>query len=369
MFRSLFILVCLSHSLFAQKGAKQSLIAIQFDKGEQELGKQSVYQYKFENAVFLSKEKLMTLDVKKDGKDYMRFDQGDVIFCNERYIVSSTGDIVDLENKKILHDGNAKQVRCSNDSVILYNHDNALGKTVNYFNLKTSVYSEIPDNEFQGFVRQNIEIDRTKVPYKLMLTSKTKSKEVLLLDAGRGEITNVNTKNNVPIYWLNDYTFLFPKMKISNIEGVIVKYDLRTKTAKEFGTFNSATAIPFDFKLEKGTGKTFLEFYYKDKMFLLNPLKETMLLVNFKEYDGSFSVEAQSKPAGRAVYYKGKEVGKEFFELTKAKGSANFFAVVKETIANGVVAEQGLSVYSTEKQKWEKIEATNIKSLVGWIKK
>lgn len=369
MFHRLLILLFLSPSLFAQKGIKQSLITIQFDKGDRASLKQSVYRYNYENSSFISKEKIMVLDGKKDGKDYMRFDQGDITFYNNRYMISSSGDVVDLESKKIVYDGNAKLVRCTNDSIILYINDVFLGKLISCFDIKNHKYSEIKDEAFKGLVRQNIEIDRTKVPYKLLFIHKNLPKETLMADAGRGEVSSTNTKNNVPIYWLDDYNFLFPKMKVSNLEGTIVKYNVISKTAKEFGTFNSAISQPLNFKIEKGIGKTYLEFYYKDKMYLINPSKETMLLVNYKDYENDFSVEVNTKATGRTIYYKGKEIGKEHFELNKVKPSLNFFAAIKEIKMDEEVAQQGIVLYNVEKKAWEKIESEDVLYLVGWLKK
>lgn len=369
MFRPTFILLFLTSFLFAQKGIQQSLITIQFDKGDQPTLKQSVYRYNYDNSTFISKEKIMTLEGKKNGKDYMRFDIGEVTFYKDRYMISSSGDIVDLENKKVVHDGNAKLVRCTNDSVIFYINDVFLGKLISCYDIKNNKYSELKDDEFQGLVRQNVEVDRSKIPYKLIFTHKSTPKEVLLTDAGRGEVSTTNTQNNIPIYWLDNYTFLFPKMKVSNIEGSMVKYDLKTKTAKEFGSFNSSTNHSQNFKIDKGIGKTYLEFFYKDKMYLLNPAKETMLLVNYKDYDFNFSASVQTKADGRTLYYKGKEVGKEHFELDKATPSLNYFAVIKELKLDDELVQKAIVLYNVDKQKWEQLEAEGVLSLVGWIKK
>ncbi len=368
MLRYFFLFILSSFTLFAQKGVKQSLITIQFDKGDKESLKQSVYMYNYNNSSFVSKEKIMTLEGKKDGKDYMRFDVGDITFYKNRYMISSSGDVVDLESKVIMYDGNARLVRCSNDSVILYINDVFLGKLISFYSIQTNKYSEIKDETFKGLVRQNIEIDRSKAPYKLIYVHKNQPKETLMPDAGRGEVSATNTKNNIPIYWLDDYTFLFPKMKVSNLEGSIVKYNITTKTAKEFGVFNSATNMPLNFKIDKGMGKAYLEFYFKDKMYLINPTKETMLLVNYKDYENNFSVEVVAKANnGKAVYYKGKEIGKEHFELNKVKPTLNYFAAIKEIKIDDEVAQQGIVLYNVEKKVWEKIQSEDVLYLVGWI--
>jgi hypothetical protein len=102
---------------------------------------------------------------------------------------------------------------------------------------------------------------------------------------------------------------------------------------------------------------------------LIHPIKETMLLSNYKEIDNNFSIEVQSKSTGRSIYFKGKEIGKNHFDLKNFKASANYAAIVKEIIMGDEAYQQGLAVYNIVKNKWENIDAEEVASLVGWIKK
>ena len=85
--------------------------------------------------------------------------------------------------------------------------------------------------------------------------------------------------------------------------------------------------------------------------------------------DNNFSVEVLPKSTGRAIFYKGKETGKNHFDLKNFKASANYAAIVKEIVMGDESYQQGLAVYNVAKGKWENIDAEDVASLVGWIKK
>jgi hypothetical protein len=50
-------------------------------------------------------------------------------------------------------------------------------------------------------------------------------------------------------------------------------------------------------------------------LYIINPTKETMLISHYKEVDSFFSIEVEVKPTGRGVFYKGKDIGKNHFQL------------------------------------------------------
>ncbi len=363
----IYICIFLFFSSFAQEGATESLIVVHYDtEGTNEL-RQTIYRYDFEDNVFAGKEKIVTVVGKKDGKDYLRFDNAENTIYKDRYLISNTGNIVDLKEKKVLYDGTAKLVRCSSDSVIFFTNDAFKGKYYSYFDLKTNTYHEIKKPAFKPILGQEVEFDRTQSPYKLLYYPPNKPKEVLMEDAGHGGVSTKFKLGGIPIFWVDNHTFIFPNIKITNLEGSIVKYDLKTKQAKEIGTFNSNATVSPGYRIEK-TKSSFVEFYFKDKLYLINPVKETMLLTNYKEFDGNFSVEVIGKSTGRGVWYKGKEVGRNHFEIKNFKTSPGYAAIVKELMMGDELYQQGISIFNITKSKWEDIDAERVASLAGWIK-
>lgn len=329
--------------------------------------KQSIYSYKFINNVYAGREKLLTVTGKKDGKDYIRLDGGENTIYKNRYLISGIGNIIDLKEKKVLHDGSARLVYCANDSIVFYTNDIFKGKFYSYFDLKTNTYSEIKNLTFKPIPGQDVEFDRTKSPYKLLYYPPNKPKVVLMEDAGHGGVSTTHKLGGIPIYWLDNDIFIFPNIKVSNLEGALVKYNLQTRSAKEIGTFNSSSSLSSNFKFIK-TKTPLVEFYFKDKLYLINPAKETMLPTNYKECDAGFSIELSPKPTGRGVWFKGKEIGRNHFEPKNFKSCANYAAIVKELVMGDESYQQGLGVYNAVTNKWENVDAEDVLSLVGWIK-
>lgn len=354
-------------SIQAQSNSEEFLIVVHPEGEPGPEMKQSIYSYKFINNVYAGREKLLTVNGKKDGKDYIRLDGGDNTIYKDRYLITGIGNIIDLKEKKVLHDGSAKLVYCSNDSIVFYTDDIFKGKFFSYFDLKTNTYSEIKKLTFKPIPGQDVEFDRTKSPYKLLYYPANKQKIVLMEDAGHGGVSTTHKLGGIPIYWLDNDNFIFPNIKVSNLEGVLVKYNLQTRTGKEIGTFNSSSALSSNFKLTK-TKNSLVEFYFKDKLYLINPAKETMLPTNYKECDGGFSIEVAAKPTGRGVWFKGKEIGRNHFETRNFKSSSNYAAIVKELVMGDESYQQGIGVYNTTNNKWENVDAEDVLSLVGWIK-
>jgi len=362
-----YIFIFISLAGLSQSGT-ESLIVIHYDPSKKaELG-QFIYRYNYVNNVYAGREKIMSVTGRKNDKDYVRCDKGDNVLYKDRYLISGLGNVIDLKEKKVLHDGTATLVRCSNDSIIFFTNDVFKGKFYSYFDLKTNTYEEIKSLTFKPIVGQDVEFDRSKSPYKLYYYPQNKAKVLLMEDAGHGGVSSTQKLAAIPIYWLDNSTFLFPNIKITNLEGSIVKYNLTTQSAKEIGKFNSTSNVPVNFKIQKANGNLLIEYYFKDKYYLVNPVKETMLQSNYKEIDSNFSIEIEQKATGRGIWYKGKEIGKDHFDLKNFKSSANYAAIVKEIVMGDESYQQGMSIYNVYKSKWESVDGEEVACLIGWIK-
>lgn len=363
-----FVILFFAFSGFAQTKLSESLIAVHYEAEKTHELKQVIYKYNFVNHIYTGKEAIMTIHGNKEGKEYLRFDEGGNKLYQNRYLISPKGCILDLQEKKVLHDAPAKLVKCTNDSVIFYINDIFSGAYYSYYNLTKKQYADISDSNYKPTPGQNVEIDQHKSPYKLTYYPKGKEKQVLMEDAGHGGVAANGNKVEVPIYWIDDDSFLFPFIKITDLEGSIVKYTISTKTQKVIGSFNSTAKIPTSFCFEtKKNG--LVEFMFKDKLHLIHPLKESMLISFYKDIENDFSVSVDAKPGiGRLIYHKGVEVGKNNFELNNFRASENYAAIICNIKMGESAKKRNLSVYSIFKGKWESIYTDNIVSIEGWIK-
>lgn len=341
-------------------------MVVAYDISGKEDLKQVILKFNFVNYIFAGKDTIMRINGKKAGKDYLRFDDGENTLYQNRYLISSNGCILDLQTREVLRDAPAKVVKLTNDSIIYFINDVFSGSYYSLYNLTTRQYSDISQPEFKPLAGQQVEIDQQVSPHKLIYFPKGKPKVVLMEDAGHGGVSSIGKKAEVPIYWIDDNSFMFPNIKITDLEGSIVKYDLNLKTQKVIGPFNSNTTIPATFTFTK-INSALVEFSFKDKYYLINPLKETMLSTYYKDFEYNYSVSTELKPLGRTIYHKGIEIGKNYFELHNFKASNNYAAIMCNIKMGGSVYKRELSVYSVFKAKWENIYVDHLVSIVGWI--
>ena len=192
MSKHFFILSFLMFSFlngFSQDAApKHGLIVVHVETPIKAEFKQKIYNYHFLNGHFTGREEIITVNGKQGGKDYIRTDIGICSIYKDRYMITGIGNIIDLKEKKVLFDGRAQLVRCSNDSAIFYTNDFAKGKFYSVYNFKTNTYGEVKSLTFKAKIGQDVEYDKTTAPFKLNLYPPNKPKIELVKDAGYAQI-------------------------------------------------------------------------------------------------------------------------------------------------------------------------------------
>ncbi len=158
----------------AQVKMSESLVAVCYDPKNKEDLQQFIFKYNFVNHVYTGRDTIMSIDGKREGKDYLRFDEGNNTLCQNRYLVSAKGCILDLQTKEILHDAQAEVVRYGVDSVIYFINDVFSGPYYSIYDLNKRKYSNINDPEFKPVIGQQVEIDQKTSPYKLIYFPKGK---------------------------------------------------------------------------------------------------------------------------------------------------------------------------------------------------
>lgn len=360
----IFALFCFS---IVAQSQSESLIVIHYDEESKLDLTQHIYKYNFVNYAYIGREKIVSVKGRLNNKDYIRLDKGKSIIYKNRYLVSTSGKVIDLFEKKVLHDGTAKFVKCSNDSIIFFTNDLFKGKFYSVFDISTKVYTEVKSLTYNPIIKQDVEFDVSETPYKLFFYPKEKQKILILKDAGHGCSNLLNKQNDIPIYWIDQDNFIFPNVKISNIEGVIQKCNLKTNQIYDIGKFSSLASNDCNFNFTNSGEPAQLEFCFKDKIYKINLIQESMEQLEMKNLSNGFSASITFDSNGRRVFYNRKEVGILNFALSNAVTSANYFAAVKDIVVGGDYFQNGLSVYNIHQLKWEFIKADEIASLVGWI--
>jgi hypothetical protein len=358
-------LFCLCSAFIAQD-VKQGLIVVHVDASSKSDFKQKIFNYHFLNGVFTGREEVLIVNGKKDGKDYIRTDLGTNTLYNNRYLITGIGNIIDLKEKKVLFDGRANLVRCSNDSAIFYTNDAFKGKYYSVYNFKTNQYGEVKNLVFKAKLGQDVEFDKTAAPFKLNLYPPSKPKIELVKDAGYGQQGVSDGKVPDPtMWWVDNSNFVYANYNKENTEITFYKVNVESKVS---------TAV----------GKVAIKKESKAATFTLIDNKQALMLLGSKQIfidaganmvtdllftkpSNGFSAECKLNSYGHLVKLNEKEVGKFQFQLKNFKTEKNIAAIVKELVMGEESYQQGMTVWNNTKQEWSKVDAEDVLTLVGWV--
>lgn len=366
--RQLCIIIFIALSFFGlAQGTKQALIVVHVEIPIKAEFKQKIYAYHFLNGHFTGREEILTVNGKQGGKDYIRTDLGPCTLYQDRYLITSIGNIIDLKDKKILYDGRANLVRCSNDSAIFYTNDFQKGKYYSVYNFKTKTYGEVKNLTFKAKLGQEVEFDKTAMPIKVNLYPQNKPKVELVKDAGYGQMCDGGKIPDPPMWWIDNSNFVYTNYNKDNTEIAFYKVNADSKNSTLIGKipFKPGKIAPIVTKEDKNV--TTLNF--GDKMVLVNTKTDKVEEVNFTYAINGFAAEVKAGPKGRRVLLANnqKELGLYPFQLKNFKTTDKTVALVKEMIVGTESYQQGMAVWNYEQMKFEKVDADEVLTMAGWI--
>ncbi|MDP2385399.1 MAG: hypothetical protein Q8M29_03435 [Bacteroidota bacterium] len=350
----------------AQGVHKYSVIVVQYQPENIKTVGQDIYKYKFENGEYKGKEKIMSVVGRENGKDLNRFDsEGGFIFKN-RWLISGIGNIIDLQEKKIVSSDRATFIRSSGDSIVFYTNDIFKGKFYSVFNAKTGTREEVKSLKFKGIVGQDVEVDYATANRTIWLYPPDKDKILLVSDAGFGEeVINSKKTSTIPIMWVDNSNFLFPYYNVSKNEATLFKVNVN-KTQTKIGVIkdvpkghtNSYFAKDADDNIEYVCGKG--KFY-------LDVKSSKITEVLFEHEGNGYDVETKSQPYGHQIKFNKQDIGKYQCDMKNVR-TCNYAIAVDNKIKIGEeVYPQGLAVWNNETKKWKSIEADEVAAIIGWV--
>jgi hypothetical protein len=362
-----FILLLFVATPFFSQEVKQGLIVVHFDPGGKAEFKQKIMTYHFLNGHYTGREEILTVSGKKDGKDNIRTDLGINTLYNNRYLLTGIGNIIDLKDKKVLFDGRANLIRCSNDSAIFYTNDVFKGKYYSVYNFKTNQYGEVKNLLFKPKVGQDIEFDKTTAPFKINLYPQNKPKVLLVADAGYGQQgTKENRVPDPPMYWIDNVNFVYSNFNKDNTEISFFKVNVESKSNSLIGKV--AVKPESQIAQVQKASNTQAIFFFGSKQILIDIAANTVTDLQFTKADHGFSFECKTNSYGHIVKLNDKDVGKYHFQPKNFKTETNIASIVKELVVGSESYQQGMAVWNFNKQGWESVDSEDVLTLVGWIK-
>lgn len=363
-------LILFSVLLFSKsfsQNTNYSLIVVHYDPASKGEFKQMIFSYHFLNGHYQGREELLSVKGRVKEKDYIRTDLGHNTLYKNRYLITGIGNIIDLKDKKVLFDQRANLIRCSNDSAIFFTNDVFKGKFYSVYNFSTNQYSEVKALLFKAKAGQDVEFDKSTMPYKLNFYPVDKPKVVLMNDAGYGQIiTNETKKPDPPIWWLDNNTFVFAQFNQGNTEVSFVKVSIDTKANSVIG--KAVIKQQNDLGNFAKINKTQAQFNFGERKFLVDAEKNTVTEMLFTAPDNGFAAECKNNPYGHIIKLNDKEIGKYHFQFNTLKCDKDIAVIVKEIKVGTESYQQGLAVWNNSTKAWENVDAEEVVAVIGWIK-
>jgi hypothetical protein len=299
----------------------------------------------------------------------IRFDLGANKIYRNRWFITSYGNVIDLEAKKVLVEAHDQFVRASGDSIIFYTNDIARGKFYSVLNLTTGVYAPVKSPSFRALTGQDVQPDCTSKNFRIYYYPPSAQKVELVKDAGFGEDVSLipQTKPACPIYWIDNDNFLYPNYSSAHDYVSIMKVNFSSKTQEKIGGIDK---LPENHQLS---------FFYKNAVdeiiyscsrghYKIDPAKKEVSELQFFSAGNNFSVAVnETDKKGRVIRHGEQQVGTYFCAPGLTATANGFIAFPYEIVLGDEHYLQGAAVYSADTKQWKTVSDSDLSAVVGWI--
>jgi hypothetical protein len=350
---------------------KQSLVYALYDQQAAFNNVVHLYKVSFVNGVSSPQEKIMDITTKQAGdkSPRIRFDLGANQIYKNRYVITSYGNVIDLQDKKVLVDQHDQFIRASGDSIIFYTNDIFRGQFYSVLDLKTGQYEQVKSPAFKAKIGKDVEPDCSQKNFKIHYYPTGAAKIEIVKDAGFGEdLSLINgTKPRLPIWWINNDEFIYPKYSVGHNYVAVMKVAVSTKTEEKLGEIDQ---LPENHHLSRFYLNPDGDLVYDCARghFKIDYSKKKVTELQFISVGNGFSVAVnETDIKGRAIKSGDQSIGTYFCNPEQATTCAGAIAFPYEMVFEGEHFLQGVAVWNTSTKKWKTIGDSDLSAVVGWV--
>ncbi len=321
--------------------------------------KYSLVRFRFRNGVLVSKDLILTTDFTQ-----VRYDLGKNHIYRNRYVITNWGDVVDIQDKKLLHDGRGKYVAAERDWIVQHESGTDF-QGYSYYDLKMNRYRRLvvptkwnlpgllaPDQmkSADGEMGDSIWLHRFNQEKKLL---------------GSGFFVNASTEASFlarpPVFWLNNTRLLTQRkngeivaLQLDGTVSLIVTIPITTLNYSQPSFFRD----PGGRIIYRCCGRSF-EINVEEKSY--TPHEWTTL-------GFGFDAQTETNPSyGHVIRYQGKEIGRLWASVWSAPAIEGYVAFEYGEVGSNLGYPKGIQVWSSANNKWTIIKKMRTPGIIGWI--
>lgn len=357
-----------------QRNDVKSLIVAEYKKDSEGTGSYTyLVKYNFIQGKLTSKDTILGAPVTRENiaGSYVRFDLGKNFIYNNRYVISGTGNVIDIKTKSLVIEESDEYISANGDSLIFY-RDNIFTSTgYLILDLKAKSYRFVKDKNYRNIIgllspdlKHGIEVDKSTIPYKILLCTSQNACKTIVDDCGFG--TSMSRSSNslpkVATLWLDNFNFVYAKYS-STVE--IWKVNIDTKSTELLGIIDSVPPAISNAFFSVDLNKNLL-FTCSKGAYKVDQNLQTLVALSERTHGNQFTSDLKGDDKGITIRHKNEIIGTLWCNSYDAVTTTDYFAVEYSDPGSNLGYPKGIKVWSIEEQKWETIDIPWLCAIIGW---
>ncbi|MBX3239090.1 MAG: hypothetical protein KIT80_09940 [Chitinophagaceae bacterium] len=299
-----------------------------------------------------------------------------------RYIISGTGNVIDAERGELVIQESDNFVEASGDTLIFHRNNIFTGTGFLYLNLKNNEYKFVDnkkrhyDLNFCPDKKQSLYVDRSQLPYKIVLKREKVKEKIIVADAGNGpNLRGGSQFPSIRTYWLDNTSFLYSVHKTvypikEDIYSEVLLRKFNTSTNEDI-VFTKIDSIGIGVLNDKFYTDGIQNIIYRTssgKEYIIDTTANTIMPYLAYQFGFGFSTDNEfSNDYGRIIRYEGSEIGR--FWCSVESVSKNGIAIEYGDIGSNLGYPKGFKVWTIKSKTWITVDVPWLCAIIGWIEK
>jgi len=355
--RTLIAALLLAVPLHAKTAA---LLAVECESVDGACAIQHLVRFRFENGAVVSKDTVLTTDT-----GHVRFDLGKNRIYRNRYVLTEWGDVIDIQEKKVLHDGKGTFVAADGDRIIQrLNRVDAEGWFV--YDLASGKYARLraPGKwALPGLLSpdQTRSAETPQWGTEIWL-HRLNAKKRLLGDKFHVELDErCCSSPRPPLLWLDDDRILTQR---HNGEIVVLRLDGTIEPVVKIPISGPSLSLPEFFRDRNGR----IVYECSSRSFAIDVENKSYAAYEWLPLGFDFEAERELDASyGYVIRFRGEEIGRWWASTWETPTADGWIAMEYGDVGSNLGYPKGIKVWSRASGQWTTVDLPWVTALVGWV--
>ena len=322
---------------------------------------QTIVRYRFVDGVQVSNDLILRTATLR-----VRFDLGQNHIYRNRYVLTEWGDVIDIQTKKVLHEGIGEYIATEGSRLIQRVKRTGVAG-VFYYDVESRRYSRLrsPNKwELPGLLSP----DQTKSvsvgdfgKHDVWLHT-LKSKEKLIASGFRVSVSDsCCSLPKLSVLWLDNDRIL---TQSANGEIVILRVTGEVEPLLKIPVNEPPNTLPEFYRNADGQ----IIYDHGEEAYILEIANKKYLPYKWVSLGNGFERESDSsagQQSGNMIRFQGQEIGRWW--ACCAKTTNGFVAMEYGDAGSNLGYPKGVKVWNSVNNQWLTIDAKRLNTIIGWV--